>query len=67
MSRLLIIAGVLLVLTGLFWSFLVRGPWGRLPGDIVVRREHFIFYFPIATSLIVSLFLSLLLWLLRRR
>jgi len=66
MSKVLIAAGMLLIFIGLFWSFLVRGPWGRLPGDIVIRREHFTFYFPIATSLIVSVFLSLLLWLLRR-
>ena len=67
MSKILIAAGVFLVLVGLFWPFLMSGPWGRLPGDIVIRRGHFTFYFPIATSLVVSILLSLLLWLIRRR
>jgi hypothetical protein len=41
-------------------------PLGRLPGDIVVRGKHTVFYFPLATSLVVSIILSLILWLLNR-
>ncbi len=67
MSKILIFAGVLLVLMGLFWPFLMKGPWGRLPGDITIKREHITLYFPIATSLVVSILISLFLWLIRKR
>ncbi|MDB5461968.1 MAG: hypothetical protein JWP28_3282 [Phenylobacterium sp.] len=66
MSRLLIAAGIALLLAGLAWPLLSRLGLGRLPGDIVVRRGGFVFYFPLMTGLIVSAAVSLLLWLLRR-
>lgn len=66
MRRLLIAVGALLVVAGLLWPWLARLPFGRLPGDIVIDRPGLRFYFPLATSIIVSLVLSLLLWLLRR-
>lgn len=66
MARWLIILGVVLVLAGLLWPWLTRLGLGRLPGDIVVERENFRFYIPITTSLLVSLVLSLILWLLNR-
>lgn len=66
MSRLLIVVGLTLVVAGLLWPLLARLGLGRLPGDIVVRREGFTFYFPLVTSLLVSLVLTLVLWLLRR-
>lgn len=62
MQRFLIATGVLLVLAGLLWPWLSRLPWGRLPGDIAIEREGFSFYFPLGTSLVVSVLLSLLLW-----
>ena len=61
----LIALGIVLVAAGLLWPFLSRY-LGRLPGDIVVRREGWTFAFPIVTCLVVSLVLSLLLWLFRR-
>lgn len=64
--RLLIIAGVLLVAIGLAWPWLSRLGLGRLPGDIVIRRDGVSFYFPIVTCLIVSAIASLVFWLLRR-
>jgi len=64
--RLLVTLGVALVAVGLLWPLLQRLGLGRLPGDIVVEREHFRFYFPLATSILVSVVLTLLLWLLRR-
>lgn len=64
--RLLILIGVLLVLIGLAWPFLSKLGLGRLPGDIVIRREGFSLYFPLVTCLIVSAALSLVLWLMRR-
>ena len=65
-NRILIVAGVILLLAGLAWPLLTRLGLGRLPGDIMVERGNFRFYFPLATSLVVSVFLTLLFWLLRR-
>jgi hypothetical protein len=62
MHRPLILFGVLLILIGVAWPWLSKLPFGRLPGDIVVERENFRFYFPLATGLLVSVILSLLLW-----
>jgi hypothetical protein len=62
MHRPLILFGVLLILIGVAWPWLSKLPFGRLPGDIVVERENFRFYFPLATGLLVSVVLSLLLW-----
>jgi hypothetical protein len=67
LGKLLIISGLLLVGIGLFLSF--GGKFnlpGRLPGDIRIERENFSFFFPLATCLLISLLLSLILWLLRR-
>jgi hypothetical protein len=61
----LIALGVVLLAAGLLWPFLSRYV-GRLPGDIVVRREGWTFAFPIVTGLVLSVILSLLLWLFRR-
>jgi len=68
-GRLLIIAGLLLVALGLIVVFGERLPFrlGRLPGDIVVRGKNSVFYFPLATSLLLSIVGSLILWLLNRR
>ena len=66
MSRMLIIFGLVLVAVGLLWPFLGRLGLGRLPGDIVIERPGFSFYFPLMTSLIVSVVLSVLLWLVNR-
>ena len=66
MSQFLITIGVVLVLVGLFWPMLHRMGLGRLPGDIMVERENFRFYFPLTTSIIVSLILTILFWLFRR-
>jgi hypothetical protein len=67
MGRFLIILGLILVAGGIIVSFAPRIPWlGRLPGDIYIKKENFSFYFPLATSLLLSLVLSLLLWFFRR-
>ena len=67
MSRLLITLGLVLVVLGLAWPWLQKSGLGRLPGDIVIERDGFRFYFPLTTSVIVSLLLSLLFWLWRGR
>lgn len=66
MARFLIILGVVLVALGLLWPWLGRLGLGHLPGDIVVERENFRLYVPITTSLLASLVLSLILWLIGR-
>lgn len=65
-SRFLVTLGILLVLAGIVWPFLQRIGIGRLPGDIVVEREGFRFYFPVVTSLLISLLITLILWLVNR-
>jgi ribose/xylose/arabinose/galactoside ABC-type transport system permease subunit len=60
MQRLLITLGVLFVLAGLAWPWVSRLPWGRPPGDFSIEREDFSFQFPLMTSLIVSIVLSLI-------
>ena len=66
LRRLLIVAGIVLVAAGVLWPFLSRLGLGRLPGDMVIQREHFRLYFPIVTCLVISVVLSLLFWLFRR-
>ena len=66
MRRILVIAGVLIVLAGLAWPWLPKLPLGRLPGDIVIDRPGFRLFFPITTMIVVSAVLSLLAWLFRR-
>ena len=65
-SRLLIIFGLALVALGLLWPVMDKIGLGRLPGDIVIERDNFRLHIPLATSLLVSVVLSLLLWLLNR-
>ncbi len=66
MNRWLIIAGLVLVGIGLLWPWLSKLPFGRLPGDIAVQRDGFSFYFPLMTSLVISVLLSILIWLFNR-
>ena len=66
MNRLLVGLGLVLVLSGLLWPWLRRMPLFHLPGDILIDRPGFKFFFPITTMLIVSAALSVLAWLLRR-
>lgn len=67
MGRFVIIAGVILIMFGVLILLAGKLPYiGRLPGDIYIRREGFTFYFPLATSILLSLILSLLLSLFRR-
>lgn len=66
MGRLLIVIGILLILAGLLWPWLSRLGLGHLPGDIHIEREHFSFHFPIITGLVISILLSLILWLINK-
>ena len=62
MQRFLIALGIVFVLAGLAWPWLSKLPWGRLPGDFSIDREGFSFLFPLMTSIVVSVVVSLLLW-----
>ncbi len=64
--RILIVAGIVLLVAGLLWPLITRLGLGRLPGDIVVERQNFRVYFPLVTSILVSIVLTALFWLFRR-
>lgn len=66
MRTALIAIGILLVLVGLFWPWLSRIPLGRLPGDIIIDRPNFKLVFPVVSMFIVSIVLSIILWLFRK-
>jgi hypothetical protein len=66
MQRLFIIAGALLLLTGLLWPWVGRLPLGRLPGDLLIDRPGLRVFIPLTSMVIVSLAVSAILWLLRR-
>lgn len=66
MGRLLILIGIVLVAIGLVWLLAERLGLGRLPGDIVIEREGMRIHIPLMTMLIVSIVLSLVLWLINR-
>jgi hypothetical protein len=66
MSRFLILLGLVILVLGLAWPLLSKLGLGRLPGDIVIERENFTLYFPIVTSLVVSVLLSVVLWVMNR-
>ena len=67
LGKLLIVFGVVLVVMGLLFTFAGKIPWlGHLPGDIYIQRERFSFYFPLATCLLLSLIVTLVLYLFRR-
>ena len=66
-GKILIFLGLGIVVLGLLLTFAGRIPFlGRLPGDIVYRKGNFTFYFPLATSILLSIILTLLFWLFRR-
>jgi hypothetical protein len=65
-SRPLVIIGALVILAGLTWPWLRHIPLFRLPGDIVVDRPGFKFFFPITSMILISVVVSLISWLLRR-
>jgi hypothetical protein len=67
-GKLLIVIGIVCAALGALLLFSGKMPWlGRLPGDIIVQRKNFTFYFPLATSIFVSILLTLLFWLFGRR
>ncbi len=67
-GRMLVVFGVLIALAGVALLLVGRVGWlGRLPGDIHIERGNWTFYFPLATSLLLSVVLTLVLWIIGRR
>ena len=67
LGKILILLGVFIILAGLLLLVGEKIPWvGRLPGDIIIKKERFTFYFPLATSIIISIILTLLFMLFRK-
>ena len=62
MGKILIIVGIVLILIGVLLVFKIPIPFGNLPGDISIKRDNFQIYFPFATSLLLSILISLLLY-----
>ncbi len=68
LGKLLLVFGVIIIVIGLLLLFVGKIPFiGKLPGDILIQRKNFTFYFPLGTSILLSILLSLLLWLISRR
>ena len=66
MQKMLIILGIAILAVGLLWPWLGKLPLGRLPGDIIINRPQLKIYIPVTTMILVSLVVSLILWLLRK-
>jgi Protein of unknown function (DUF2905) len=66
LQRFLIGLGLIILVVGILWPLLSRIGLGRLPGDILYQRGNATFYFPFATSVLISIVVSLLLWLFNR-
>jgi ribose/xylose/arabinose/galactoside ABC-type transport system permease subunit len=68
LGKFLIVLGIIIIALGGLLLLSGKIPWvGRLPGDIIIHRKNFTFYFPVVTSILLSLLLTLIFWLLRRR
>lgn len=66
MQRWLILVGLLLLVAGLLWPWLSKLPFGRLPGDISFERDGFSFFFPLTTGIVISVVVSVIVWLVRK-
>lgn len=66
MAKWLITMGIVLVVLGLAWPLLAKLGLGSLPGDIKIERKGFTFYFPVTTSILVSLLITVIVWIFRR-
>jgi hypothetical protein len=67
LGRSLIILGIIITVIGIIVTFAGKIPWlGKLPGDIYIRKGNFTFYFPLVTCILLSVFISLIFWLLKK-
>ncbi|HHF7366369.1 TPA: DUF2905 domain-containing protein [Legionella bozemanae] len=61
-QKTLIITGIILLIIGIFWPFIKKIGLGKLPGDIIIQKNDFTFYFPITTCILISLIIMLIFW-----
>lgn len=66
MQKTLILLGIAILAVGLLWPWLSKLPIGRLPGDIIIDRPHLKLYIPVTTMIVVSLVISIILWLIKK-
>ena len=67
-GKFLLLLGIIIALVGALFLLSVKIPWiGKLPGDFIIQKKNFTFYFPVATSVLISVLLTLLFWLFGRR
>lgn len=66
MRNTLIILGLIILVVGLLWPWIGKLPFGRLPGDIIVNRPGFNLYIPITTMILISIVISLIMWIMRK-
>ena len=66
MQKKIIIIGIVVIIIGIFWPFIVKLPFGRLPGDIIIEKPNFKIYIPITTMILASVLLTLIFWLFRK-
>jgi uncharacterized protein HemY len=66
LQRTLIVIGIIILLAGLLWPWLIKLPIGKLPGDIIIDKPNFKIYIPITTMIIISLIVTLIIWLFRK-
>ncbi|HAX62099.1 MAG TPA: DUF2905 domain-containing protein [Elusimicrobia bacterium] len=68
LGKILIVVGILLILLGIIFIFGIKIPYlGKLPGDIFIKKENLAFYFPFTTSIIISILISIILWLITKK
>lgn len=72
LGRFLIITGIVIIVLGIILMLSGKVSWlsqyfGKLPGDIIIQKKNFIFYFPLATSILISILLTLIFWIIWRR
>jgi hypothetical protein len=65
-QRTLIVIGIAVLVAGLLWPWISQLPFGRLPGDLVIERPNLKLYFPITSTILASIVLSVLLWIFRQ-
>lgn len=66
LQKYIIAAGIIIVLIGLFFPYISKIPFFRLPGDIVIEKPNFKFYFPIVSMILISILLSIIFWIIRK-
>ena len=66
MNKNIIYIGILIVVIGLLWPWITKLPLGKLPGDIAIKKEGFQFYFPITTMIVISIVISVVIWLFKK-